>query len=102
MVAPGLRPPSSTHIDTPSQRLILSPADRVYDKLQGDCSELLMLRGSNPIEWAHRCREHAALHPDSKISEMLLELAAQCEALAERLGKRDRIDIEPDALDADG
>jgi hypothetical protein len=43
-----------------------------------------MLR-DDPIEWARLCREQAALTPDPKIAGLLVQLADQCDALAERI-----------------
>lgn len=48
-----------------------------------------MLR-DDPIEWARLCREQAELTPDPKIAGLLMQLAEQCDALAERLGSPDR------------
>lgn len=44
-----------------------------------------MLR-DDPVEWARLCREQAELTPDPKIAGLLMQLAQQCEALAERIG----------------
>lgn len=44
-----------------------------------------MLR-DDPIEWARLCREQAELTPDPKIAGLLMQLAEQCVALAERIG----------------
>ena len=44
-----------------------------------------MLR-DDPIEWARLCREQAEITPDPKIAGLLMQLAEQCEALAERIG----------------
>lgn len=44
---------------------------------------------NDPIEWAKMCRDQAALTPDPKIAGLLLQLADQCDALAERLGGPD-------------
>jgi len=59
-----------------------------------------MLRGNSPKEWARRCREHAALHQGSRIADMLLLLADQCDALAERLAKSAPKEPEPAEPDA--
>jgi hypothetical protein len=40
----------------------------------------------DPIEWARLCREQAEITPDPRIAGLLVQLAAQCEALAERIG----------------
>lgn len=47
-----------------------------------------MLR-DDPIEWARLCREQAEITPDPKIAGLLMQLAEQCEALAERIGSSD-------------
>ena len=47
-----------------------------------------MLR-DDPIEWARLCREQAELTPDPKIAGLLMQLAEQCETLAERIGIAD-------------
>lgn len=39
----------------------------------------------DPVEWARLCREQAGLTPDPKIAGLLMQLAEQCEALAERI-----------------
>jgi len=57
-------------------------------------SELLMLR-HDPAEWARLCREQAELTPDIKISGLLMQLAEQCDALAERIGADDLLPNEP-------
>jgi hypothetical protein len=44
---------------------------------------------NDPIEWARMCRDQAALTPDPKIAGLLLQLADQCDALAERLSGPD-------------
>lgn len=43
-----------------------------------------MLR-DDPTEWARLCREQAELTPDLKIAGLLVQLAEQCEALAQRI-----------------
>ena len=43
-----------------------------------------MLR-HDPVEWARLCREQAELTPDPKIASLLMQLADQCDALAERI-----------------
>ena len=45
-----------------------------------------MLR-DDPVEWARLCREQAELTPDPRIAGLLMQLAEQCEALAERIGE---------------
>ena len=47
-----------------------------------------MLR-DDPTEWARLCREQAELTPDPKIAGLLMQLAEQCDALAERIGSSD-------------
>jgi hypothetical protein len=47
-----------------------------------------MLR-DDPVEWARLCREQAELTPDPKIAGLLMQLADQCDALAERISASD-------------
>ena len=47
-----------------------------------------MLR-DDPVEWARLCREQAELTPDPRIAGLLMQLAEQCEALAERIATPD-------------
>ena len=47
-----------------------------------------MLR-NDPVEWARLCREQAELTPDPRIAGLLMQLAEQCEALAERISASD-------------
>jgi hypothetical protein len=47
-----------------------------------------MLR-DDPIEWARLCREQAELTSDPKIAGLLVQLAEQCEALAQRINSPD-------------
>lgn len=39
----------------------------------------------DPVEWARLCREQAELTTDPKIAGLLMQLAEQCEALADRI-----------------
>ena len=60
-----------------------------------------MLR-DDPVEWARLCREQAALTPDPRIAGLLIQLADQCDALAQRIGAPGGSGSDPwDGPDAD-
>ena len=59
-----------------------------------------MLR-DDPLEWALMCRRQAEIHPDPRVSALLLQLADQRDVLAGKLardGNGSGMDDKPDAI----